>query len=268
MDKISSKNLLSSCKTYGVIRRNVTFPKFHMHRRIEIVLVTEGELTMQVNRDVYSITPGHAVFIDAYDGHSFKTYDSSVCAIIEFFPEFCREVYAPFYRWLSSNTITNRVISIPKEIFGCVISLLPKDEEKIEYYDELPSRFFAILAPLFHAIMENSETVPGKKQYDDLYMRAAEYIVLNYDNDLSRSVVASAIGVRPESLSRIFARRMHMTFTEYVQYVRLTYSLRKIESGEKISSAALSSGFDSIRSYNRVFKSFFEKSPREYLNSL
>ena len=258
----------SSRMIYGVVRQNLNFPYIGMHRRIEIVLVTEGELVMQINRDIYKITPGHAVFIDAYDGHSFRTYNKSTCAILEFFPEFCREVYAPFYNWLSNHTLTDKLIKIPDEIFNCVLYLLPKNAEQMEYYDELPSHFFAILAPLFHAIMTESRCIAEKKQSNDVFMRAADYILENYDKELSRDSVASVVGVRPQSLSRIFSKKMQMTFVEYVQYVRLNSSLRKIEGGETISAAAYASGFESVRTYNRVFKKFFGKTPSDYLKSL
>lgn len=262
---ISSHIQLNSKMIYGVVRKNLNFPFVGMHRRIEIVLVTEGELTMRINSELRTVKPGYAVFLDAYDAHAFYTYNESCCAIIEFFPEFCREIFAPFYNWLSAHTVTDKVIKIPDEIFNCVLYLLPKKTDEMEYYDELPSHFFAILAPLFHAIMTESNNIHENKQSIDLYNRAANYIIENYDKELSRETVAYHVGVRPQSLSRIFSRKMQMTFVEYVQYVRLQVSLRHIESGENISSAALLSGFDSIRTYNRVFKRFFGKTPREYL---
>lgn len=269
MASIFSKSTPESPRViYGVVRKNLNFPHVGMHRRIEIVLVTDGELVMRVNRDTRSVQAGYAVFLDSYDAHSFRTDHKSTCAIIEFFPEFCREVYAPFYNWLSNHTITDKVIKIPEAIMNCVLYLLPREAEHMEYYDELPSHFFAILAPLFHAIMTESKSVFEKKKFDSAYARASEYIVENYDKDLSRERVAAAVGVRPQSLSRIFSNRMQMTFVEYVQYVRLNISLRLIEGGETISAAALSSGFESVRSYNRAFKKIFHKTPSEYLKSL
>ena len=253
---------------YGVVHRNLTFPIVGMHKRIEIVLVTEGELTMRINKDMRTIQAGHAVYLDSYDAHSFHTYKENTCAIIEFYPEFCREIYAPFYSWLSTHTITDKVIEIPDEIMQCVKYLLPKDTERMEFYDEVPSHFFALLAPLFHAIMTKSASVEEKRQSDSVYNRAAAYIIDNYDKPLSREAVAQKVGVMPESLSRIFSKKMEMTFTEYVHYVRLNVSLRMLEVGENISSAALLSGFDSVRTYNRVFKKFYGKPPREYLKSL
>ena len=99
-------------------------------------------------------------------------------------------------------------------------------------------------------------------------MRTAEYVMENYDKPLTRESVAAHIGIRPQSLSRIFSKKLQMTFVEYVQYVRITQSLRKLESGESVSDSAYTSGFESIRTYNRVFKSIIGKTPSEYLKSL
>ena len=223
---------------------------------------------MRVDQDMRSVPAGYAVFLDSYDAHSFHTDKTSTCAIIEFFPEFCREVYAPFYNWLSNHKIADKVIKIPDAIMNCVLYLLPQDVEYMKYYDELPSQFFAILAPLFFAIMTESKCVVEKNKTDRAYVRAAEYIVENYDKDLSRDTVAAEVGVTPQSLSRIFSNRMQMTFGEYVQYVRLNISLRRLEERNTISAAAYSSGFESVRSYNRAFKKFFHKTPSEYLKTL
>ena len=253
---------------YGVIHKDITYPNFHSHRRTEIVLVTEGVLTMQINKEVYDIEPGYAVFIDAYDGHSFRTNESSTCAVIEFQPEFCKEIYAPFYNWISNHTLIDKLIKIPDEIFSCVTYLLPKCHGKRECYDANPSRTFAMLAPLLYAIMSEGKFVSIQKQPRNSFIRIADYVVENYDKPLTRESVASHVGIRPQSLSRIFSKKLQMTFVEYVQYVRITQSLRKLEGGESVAEAAYSSGFESIRTYNRVFKSILGKTPSEYLKSL
>ena len=67
------------------------------------------------------------------------------------------------------------------------------------------------------------------------------------------------------ALSRVFSRTFHTNFNRYLNELRLSTALSLLENPkETITDAALSAGFTSLRTFNRVFGERFHMPPREY----
>lgn len=67
------------------------------------------------------------------------------------------------------------------------------------------------------------------------------------------------------TLSRVFSGIFHKNFKQYINEHRLNYASAMLEcSNEDITSIYLDAGFESQRTFNRVFKDRFRMTPREY----
>ena len=230
----------------------------HLHRQLEIVLVTENQLTMQVNLETYDIKKGTAIIVRPYEPHSFITKEPNKCLIIEFSPDF----YKPFYDWLNEHTSVGRKISIPEQTFNYLLTVLPKRSTA-----QTDIQAYGLLAPLCRAIIENGEWKNESSRLDDVFLSALNIISREYSGALSREYVAKRLGVCPQTLSRIFKKNSKIDFVNYVQYIRIFHTIRLFEENESITDAAYQSGFDSIRTFNRVFKKIIGMAPSEYIKS-
>ena len=66
-------------------------------------------------------------------------------------------------------------------------------------------------------------------------------------------------------LSRMFAKTFHCNFSKYVNGVRLNYAVAALENTmDSITNICLDCGFESQRTFNRVFKDRYKITPREY----
>lgn len=70
-------------------------------------------------------------------------------------------------------------------------------------------------------------------------------------------------GIEPDKIRRWFVKNHKMTFHAYQRLVRLNNAIKMIHSGEKVSSAAFDSGFDSISGFSEAFKAKIGFSPTE-----
>ena len=77
--------------------------------------------------------------------------------------------------------------------------------------------------------------------------------------------MATDLGISKYVLSRAFSKTFHRNFSQYLNDARINYAVSAIENtNDTLLDIAMESGFDSQRTFNRVFKDRFHMSPSEY----
>lgn len=103
---------------------------------------------------------------------------------------------------------------------------------------------------------------------DDLIYNSVEYIAKNFRNEISLEKMALDLGVGKYVLSRMFAKTFHCNFNKYVNEVRLNYAVAALENTQDtITNICFDCGFESQRTFNRVFKERYKISPSDYRNT-
>lgn len=91
--------------------------------------------------------------------------------------------------------------------------------------------------------------------------------LLQDDHALSRSTLASRLGVSISVLSRAFKSEMGLSVAQYRSRLRLERFLTLVDPrGGNLLAAALDAGFGSYAQFHRVFRSALGKTPKEYLS--
>ena len=99
----------------------------------------------------------------------------------------------------------------------------------------------------------------------DLVYKSVEYVAKNFREKISLEQMAYDLGVSKYVLSRLFSKIFHCNFTGYVNGVRLNYAISMLEGTNKpITTICYDSGFESQRTFNRVFKDRYKVTPTEY----
>ncbi|WP_300731129.1 helix-turn-helix domain-containing protein [Pseudomonas sp.] len=83
------------------------------------------------------------------------------------------------------------------------------------------------------------------------------------DADVSLGLWAERLGMSEKTLMRLFDRETGLSFGRWRQRMRLLSSLRGLEEGVSVTSAALSSGYDSTSAFIAAFKKMFGFTPGE-----
>ena len=77
--------------------------------------------------------------------------------------------------------------------------------------------------------------------------------------------MARDLGFSPYALSRVFSGTFHKNFNTYLNETRLDYACSLLQySGLSITEIWVNAGFDSQRTFNRVFQTRLHMTPREY----
>jgi AraC-like DNA-binding protein len=99
--------------------------------------------------------------------------------------------------------------------------------------------------------------------------KAIDYINLNFDSQLSLSLIADKININPSHLSRQFKKETNMTITEFINKKRVDEAKILIEqSDNSITEIAMMAGFESHTYFYAVFKQITSLTPKGYLDKV
>ncbi|WP_259065694.1 ABC transporter permease [Mucilaginibacter sp. X4EP1] len=120
-------------------------------------------------------------------------------------------------------------------------------------------------------------TTPITDRYDakEKSRRLKEVVAANRlyeDAELTLTSLAVKLNIHPHDLSRIINVGMEKNFSDFINEFRVRETARKMQDAAydrlTLLGIAYESGFNSQRTFNRVFKEMTGKTPVEYKNSL
>ena len=96
--------------------------------------------------------------------------------------------------------------------------------------------------------------------------RHAQIIKLINQYDIeTQEELAKKLHVNKYYLSHTFSARLQMSFREYLNRIRLEYAMQLIRTtGKPLTEIWEDAGFESQRSFNRVFRDAAGMTPKEY----
>ncbi|MFW5883584.1 MAG: helix-turn-helix transcriptional regulator [Verrucomicrobiota bacterium] len=107
--------------------------------------------------------------------------------------------------------------------------------------------------------LSDAEALPGS------IARAAQMLRERYAEALNLGMVAREVGLSRERLSRLFHESLGITFSDYLNLVRLQHCRERLRRGaQTIADIAFSCGFQSLSQFNRRFKAAENLTPREF----
>lgn len=91
------------------------------------------------------------------------------------------------------------------------------------------------------------------------------YVAENYTENISLKRIAKELGYEERYLSRCFHNTVPMHFSAYVNLFRVDHAVALLQNTElSVSEVSMESGFQSIRSFNRVFHEITGKTPKDF----
>jgi AraC-like DNA-binding protein len=95
--------------------------------------------------------------------------------------------------------------------------------------------------------------------------RIFEFIRENYTSDISREGLAAAVGMNPNYFSSQFKEYTGKKINDYINELRINDAIERLNNREeKIIDVALSTGFDSLSTFNRAFKNVTGMNPTDF----
>lgn len=234
----------------------------HLHDAIEMVFVIEGSVELGVGKDLYHLEKGDFGIVFPNVIHHYQVFGSGRNRAIYLFanPTF----FSSYIEELQSNC--PRIPIIKKDNISpdieYVINQLIKQEK---YNGRLEKAYMQVI--LAH-VFTDMEIIPRESSgKDDVIYNAVEYVAKNFRDEITLEKMAYELCVSKYVLSRMFAKTFHCNFSKYVNGIRLNYAQALLQDSKgSIINIALDCGFESQRTFNRVFRKRYKMTPREFRN--
>jgi AraC-like DNA-binding protein len=248
----------------------------HLHRSVEFVYVTEGELAIGVGQNLYPMEKGDfaVIFPDIIHHYQvFSSENSSACYILA-----SPNLAAGFGQELQTLSPRQPVVkkkSLHPDVKYAVNALykeFAKGNEK-QNLSDLSKEQHAIAQSYIHILLARS--IPqfeliSKEEIGspDLIYKTVSYISAHFSDNLTLTSMAHDLAVSQYTLSRVFSGTFHRNFNQYLNEVRLDYAQTMLRYSDKtITDICYEAGFESQRTFNRCFSQKYHLSPREYRKS-
>ncbi len=232
----------------------------HIHDSIELIYIIEGTAMAFCDGKEYELGKGDAFIIFPQKIHYYSE-SKNVKAVItiipmEYLPEF-RSVF--LNKTLSSPHITN-ASAFAGELL-----------EKAATADNLHYKAFrrgAILA-VFSLLLDDVQFIDKRPSDATTLQKILDYCENHYKENISLEDVSKALFISKSYISHIFSDKIHMSFRDYINSLRISLSLNYLKDGKlPITGVVAVCGFKSIRSFNRAFKKQHSVTPTEYRKNL
>lgn len=267
----------------GLLNFNMNFI-MHYHQEIELIYMVKGTLNMTVHQQHMLLKEGDMVIVGAnqihgYNSEIFKESDENTERLY-YIVIFDRDLYrftrleqsliSLFYDVhvlnCNENPQLQRIVPILHSLY---------EEQKKEKEENLLLQL-GYLSQILGTLTRYGQ-LTGTKSYDlqqikqeqQLLKKVSHYLSNHYREGLHLSDVASALGYSEYHFSRQFKKYAGIAFKSYLSHFQISMASSDLVDTElMVTEIAFKHGFNSIKTFNRLFKEYYHMSPTDYRKAM
>lgn len=251
-----------------------SFPtKPHNHTEVEMIMIYEGSAQVRINGTLFLAKAGDLFFVNPLEVHSILVdrtkayYHRCICFD-------CSLIGDPFY----AKNIRSGNLALP----WCISKENPNNSFLVEKFEALYHGVFedeetlllegpANISLMIGHLIRNNLLLDNVSRHDNTVFcdRIHQYISENYHIDISSKQAAMAMNFNQSYFCRTFKKNFGMTFSEYLNFYRVSASKQMLEENKKsMSDIAFSCGFVNTEYFSRSFKKYLGIPPTAYKKSI
>lgn len=254
-----------------------TLPKvdFHTHDYYEFYFFLEGDVHIQVGKDIYPVRFGDIMLIPPHISH---------CTIIR-----SHDVpYRRFVFWISQEYCNHLLQSSPD--YAYIMQYVETEKHYLFHTDqilfnEVQSKILRLLEEMrsqkygrdtqisicvndlilrLNRLAYEHNTPKRKNPEFLLYQQLTEYIEDHLEDDLSLEKLSGLFFVSKYHIAHVFKDNIGLSIHQYITKKRLNLCKEAISGKMSITEAYQMYGFGDYSSFYRAFKKEFGISPKDY----
>jgi AraC-like DNA-binding protein len=253
-------------------RGNFNYPS-HWHNALELVYAERNSCIINLNNHEYKLAEKDILLVAPGDIHSFHANSGEgICYFVQFdFTKlfgFSEAVDYKAYQYKSELISSRDNKTVYETLKEQLIKIIEEYKER-KFASDLfiNARFLDITVILSRNLVSNHDRLRSISKTNELIKldKAFEYLDQNYQRQISLKEVAGAAGFSEYHFSRVFKKATEKNFHSYLNEYRVKKAERLLFEDVTITHAAFASGFNSIVTFNRIFKQIKGCSPSEYI---
>lgn len=271
MSEIIRYEKTGSC--WFIALRDQYISKKHWHNEYEFLYVVRGLCEVQVSDQDLKVHRGESLIIGPGVTHDYpETSEEKRIVVVRF-----------------SDTFLNTLSPQAKEYYTCLLQevLRLRDDRRVRGLLHIEPAFFendsdiSIEAGLTGRALELlgllaadpsliAERVTARRNESSETLNSMEeYIRKHLGEKITLEGLAAYLGFSPSYCSKYIKRKCGMNFLEYLNIQRVERARELLRATDiPVTEIAWQTGFSSLQSFNRVFRSYVSMSPSEYKKSV
>lgn len=246
--------------------------KLHWHENCELCRVVCKPCRFLIDGQLVDANVGDILFINEYTVHKFIIKEPNT------------QVYILQFQWNSFVKLNFPHQNIKRYISIEEIRSVPGLEEKIDFFmnsictennitnneNENPA-LFGMITALYYLLLryfpQNKKEQTFQKDRNEFFAVVA-YINDHFNDPLTVNILADKMFMSRAKLSVLFQKFTGISIKEYIHSLRVKKVNLMLHQGHSITETAFECGFQSVRTFNNVYKKLTGKSPSEYMREL
>lgn len=220
----------------------------HWHMEHELIACREGSAQVMLDDTMFNITQQQCIFCHSGCVHYISASPDSLLLVCLFNEKMYDPITSPF--------------ALENPVFEDRYGILPKLSEIRHKLQNQPiffeCRTEAMIGEILVDVFRGEPLRKAQWQFSDVitrYKQLLNHIDLEYEHITYQNAV-QFMNMSDAYFSRYFKRQAGMTFSQYLNVVRIEKAVQLLDSAPtmKITDVMLRCGFNTIRSFNRVFR--------------
>lgn len=220
----------------------------HWHMEHELIACREGSAQVMLDDTMFNITQQQCIFCHSGRVHYISASPDSLLLVCLFNEKMYDPITSPF--------------ALENPVFEDRYGILPKLSEIRHELQNQPiffeCRTEAMIGEILVDVFRGEPLRKAQWQFSDVitrYKQLLNYIDLEYEHITYQNAV-QFMNMSDAYFSCYFKRQAGMTFSQYLNVVRIEKAVQLLDSAPtmKITDVMLRCGFNTIRSFNRVFR--------------
>lgn len=251
----------------------------HWHEEIEITYIEDGVGQYSIDMTDYEVCKGDIVIIKPNIIHAGEMKHGEVFTTNVYVFDVSTICHSSFINDINTfiTPIKRGEVDIPPiikpgdnmydELKQCLMNIKECiTDKKLAYELEVKEyllHFFVLLYRGSYIKRNNISQLYHKNEYN--IKKAINYIEKNYKNKITIDELAKISGFSTCYFMNIFKKYTGISCVTFINHFRLDIAAQKlVDTDEPVLNIALSCGFNNISFFNRAFKKYFDKTPKEY----
>lgn len=239
----------------------------HWHRELEFILIVQGRLSIDVEQTMYELRERDMMVISSGTIHTFDTVEpgSRIWVARIFEDEIATYDKDRLYQ-LYQDTLVVHATDTMSNLFHDIVTANHDSLNELYIHAKAAELSIEIMdAP--ECIRQSIATTPAEDTEKITQMNA--YLETNITQNITLSTLADYLGFSATYFSKFIKSKTSLNFTDYLNQIRVRKADEFLRSTDcSMTEVAYKSGFNSIQTFNRVFKKARGVSPGTFRKSL